>query len=207
VKLLVIGANGGTGRQVVTQALDAGHDVTALVRDRSKLALQHPRCTIVEGDVTGGALPDLVRGHDAVISTIGRGMSFKADRLMERSVPAIIAAMEAGGVRRLVFISALGVGESYRDSPVMARIFFRTLLRGIYADKLVGDRMIRASGLDWTIVQPAQLNDGPLTRHYRSGERLAMSGMPAISRADTAHFILDRLNDQSSIGHTIVLAH
>jgi putative NADH-flavin reductase len=207
VKLLVIGANGGTGRQVVTQALDAGHDVTAFVRNRSTLTPQHPRCTVVEGDAAGGALQDVVRDHDAVISTLGRGLSFKPERLMERSVPLIIAAMQAGDVRRLVFTSALGVGESYQDSPIIARIFFRTLLRRIYADKLVGDRLIRASGLDWTIVQPAQMNDGPLTRHYRSGERLAMSGMPAISRADTAHFILDRLNDQSSIGRTIVLAN
>ncbi len=148
-----------------------------------------------------------MRGHDAVISAIGRGKTFQSGRLIQRSVPGILGAMQASGVRRLVFTSALGVGATYQDSPLLPKIFFNTLLRGIYADKLVGDDLIRHSRLDWTIVQPAVLTDGPLTRTYRSGEHLPMSGMPAISRADTAHFILDRINDQATFGKTLILAN
>ena len=86
-------------------------------------------------------------------------------------------------------------------------MFFRTLLRDIYADKAIGDEMIRQSGLDWTIVQPGVLNDGPLTRRYRSAERLPMSSMPKISRADAAHFLIDRINDASTFGRTFVIAN
>jgi len=209
VKLLVLGGSGGTGRQIVGQALDAGHDVTVVTREPGKLALHHPHLKIVSGDTTAGgaALTGITRGQDAVISTIGRGKTFRSDGLIQRSVPAILGAMQTAGVRRLMFTSALGVGDTFRDSPILPKVFFKTLLRDIYADKLAGDDLIRASGLDWTIVQPSVLTDGALTRKYRSGEHLPLSGMPSISRADTAHYILDRLNDTSTVGKTIILSN
>ena len=207
VKLLILGATGRLGRHLVTQALERGHDVTILVRHRSKVDLQHERLHIIEGDVTNNAvLGEAMREQNAVISAIGRGMSFKSEHLIERSVPGILVTMQTHGVRRLMFTSAMGVGASYRDAPVMAKLFFRTLLRGIYADKAIGEQMIRNSALEWTIVQPVQLNDGPLTKNYRAAESLPMSGMPQISRADTAHFVLDRLHDPSTIGKTLILA-
>jgi putative NADH-flavin reductase len=127
--------------------------------------------------------------------------------LMERSVTAILNAMQQSGVRRLQMVSALGVGDTYADSPILPKLFLRTLLRGIYADKLVGDNMVRESNADWTILQPAVLTDGPLTRRYRAGDHLALSGMPSISRADVAHYILDRINDTDTFRKTIVLAN
>jgi putative NADH-flavin reductase len=209
VKLFVLGATGGTGRQIVAQALATGHDVTVLARDRSKVTAQHPHLKIVDGDTMAGgaAMTGAMSGHDAVISAIGRGMNLKSEQLIQRSVPGILGAMQAGGVRRLVFTSALGVGETFNDSPLLPKIFFRTLLRGIYADKLIGEGFIRHSGLAWTIVHPAKLTDGPLTGKYRFGEHLAMSGLPAISRADTAHFILGRINDATTFGKTLILAN
>ena len=208
MKLLVLGGTGGTGRQIVTQALAAGREVTVLARDRSKVDIQHERLRVVDGDVrNNAALVDAMHGQDAVISAIGRGMSFKSEKLIEQSVPSILITMQTQGVKRLIFTSAMGVGETYRDSPVMAKFFFRTLLRGIYADKAIGDQLIRNSRLEWTIVQPAKLTDGPLTKNYRAGEHLPMSGMPEISRADTAHFILDRINDPSTFGRTFILAN
>jgi len=207
VKLLILGATGKTGRHLVTQALEKGHDVTILARDRSRVDTQHERLRVVEGDVTNhAALGDAMRGQDAVISALGRGMSFKSESLIERSVPGILAAMQTHGIRRLMFTSAMGVGDSYREAPLLAKIFFRTLLRGIYADKAIGEQMIRNSPLEWTIVQPVQLNDGPLTKNYRVAESLPLSGTPQISRADTAHFILDRLHVPSTFGQTLILA-
>jgi putative NADH-flavin reductase len=207
VKLLVLGATGKTGRHVVTQALEAGHDVTILARDRAKADVRHERLRILDGDVkNNAALGEAMRGQDAVISALGRGLSFNSQHLIEQSVPVILGTMQTLGIKRLMFTSAMGVGESYRDAPVIPKIIFRTLLRGIYADKAIGEQMIRNSALDWTILHPVQLNDGPLTKTYRVGERLPLSGMPQISRADTAHFILDRLNDASTIGKTLVLA-
>ena len=208
MKLLLLGATGGTGRHLVTQALEAGHDVTALARSRAAVSTQHPRLSVIEGELTTAhGLAEAISGQDAVISAIGRGQSFKSEQLIQRSVPAILKAMNAGGVRRLIFTSALGVGESVKDAPLAARLFFLTLLRDVYADKLVGDELIRRSGLDWTIVQPTKLTDGPLTRKYRSGERLPLRGMASISRADTAHFLLAQLADRNSIGKTLVVSN
>jgi putative NADH-flavin reductase len=207
MKLLVLGATGGTGQHIVSQALEKGRHVTILVRDRSRADIQHERLRLIEGDVKNHAvLIDAMRGQDAVISAIGRGMSFRSEHLIEQSVPGILATMRAQGIKRLMFTSAMGVGDTYRHSPVMAKIFFSTLLRGIYADKAIGEQLIRNSALDWTIVQPVQLNDGPLTKKYRVGEHLPMAGRPKISRADTAHFILDRLNDPATFGKTLILA-
>lgn len=191
----------------MTQALEKGHDVTVLARDRTKAGLDHPRLRFVDGDVRNSqALGEAMAGQHAVVSAVGRGKSFKSENLIAHSVPGILSAMQAHDVKRLLFTSALGVGDSFRDAPLPLKIFIRTLLRGIYADKMIGDEMIRKSALDWTIVQPAVLTDGPLTKKYRSGEHLPLSGMASISRADTAHFIVDRINDQSTSRKTLILA-
>ena len=207
MKLSVLGGTGGTGKHVVSQALADGHELTVLARDRTKVGLDQPRLRVVVGDLeNGAALAEAMRGQDAVISAIGRGYSFKSEHLIERTVPGIIGAMKAAGVRRLVFTSAVGVGQSFADSPFIAKLFFLTLLRGIYADKLIGDQLIRQSGLDWTIVQPSQMTDGPLTRSYRSGERLALRGRAQVSRADTAHFLLATAVNPAAIGKTLLLS-
>ena len=207
MKILVVGATGGTGKLVVGQAQDAGHDVTVFARDPAKTGRKHQRLRDVVGDLFDRqALSNALRGHDAVISALGRGYSFKPERLMERSVPVLISAMQSAGVRRLVFTSALGVGDSYGDAPIMAKLFFRTLLRGIYADKLIGDRLIASTDLDWTIVRPSKMTDGPLTASYRSGERLALSGMASISRADVAHFILQAAGNPHTVGKTLLVS-
>ena len=205
MKLLVLGGTGGTGKHVVQQALDSGHEVTVFARDPAKVTIQHARLRVATGDVTDrSALTAAMRGQDVVISAIGRGLSFKSEHLIERGVTEVLAAMTDAGVRRLVFTSALGVGESRRDAPLPAKLFFSTLLRGIYADKLAGDTRIRHSNTEWTIVQPSVLTDGPLTKQYRSGERLSLSGMPKVSRADVAHFILACAADDATIRKTLI---
>lgn len=207
MKLLILGATGGTGQHLLDQALAAGHDVTVLARDRSKLKAATARLRVVEGSVTDGTvLNDAARGQGAVLSAIGRGHSFKPEALIQRSVPSILAAMQANGVRRLVFTSAFGVGDAIRDLPLLPALFARTLLRGIYADKAIGEALIRGSAVDWTIVQPAQLTNGPLTGNYRTGERLELRGMPSVSRADVAHCILGQLGKPDSIRKTLLVA-
>ena len=114
MKLLILGATGGTGKEIVTQALAAGHEVTTLVRDRSKVTPDHPHLTVVDGgDIAtdGRALAASMRDQAAVISALGRGKTFKSANLIQRSVPRIIDAMKANGVSRLIFTSALGVGD------------------------------------------------------------------------------------------------
>ena len=208
MNLLILGATGGTGKHIVAQALEAGHDVAILARDPAKAGPSGPRLQVTAGDVTDrSALVDAMRGRHVVISAIGRGYSFKSERLIERAVPVIIAAMQSAGLRRLVFTSSFGVGDSLADAPFLPKLFFSTLLRGIYADKLIGERAIKSSNLDWTIVQPTKMTDGPLTRSYRSGERLTTHGSASISRADVAHYLLRAAADAATIGKTIVVSN
>lgn len=196
MNVLILGATRGVGRQLLAQALDAGHSVTAFARTAGAIPAQ-ARLTLVPGSVADDAalLTETMRGQDVVVSALGQGMSLKSEGLIARSVPPILAAMHASGVRRLIFTSAIGVGDTIRDAPFLPRLLIRFLLKDIYADKIAGERHLLVSDLDWTLVQPAELTDGPLTRQYRAGEHLALRGRPKISRADTAHFILSQLND------------
>lgn len=108
-------------------------------------------------------LASAMRGQDAVISVLGVGKSFKSGGVIGQATPRIIRSMQAAGVRRLVFTSAFGVGETRRDVPLIPRLFMRTLLRDVYRDKEAGDVEVRSSLLDWTIVHPAGLVDRPAT--------------------------------------------
>jgi putative NADH-flavin reductase len=206
-KLLILGGTRGIGQHVVAQALEAGHEVTAFARSADAIPVQNDRLHLVAGTVTDGSrLSQAVRGQDAVISALGQGMSLKADNLMQRSVPVILSAMRAQQVRRLIFTSALGVGDSIRDVPLFSRMIMRFLLKDIYADKVAGEELIRRSDLAWTLVQPPQLTNGPLTRKYRVGERLELRGIPRISRADVAHFILSELDDTTYVRKVVLIA-
>ena len=208
-KLLILGATGGTGFHLVTQALDAGHDVTAFVRNTSGIPIRHERLRLIEGSVIDDRLrlAEAVRGRDAIISALGRGASLTSAGLIGQSVPGIIAAMQLGGVRRLIMISAIGVGPAYRDAPLFSKVLIRLFLRDLYADKAAGEELVRHSNLDWTIVQPAQLTNGSLTGTYRAGEDLTHAGIPRISRADVAHFILGQLGDATYVGRTVRIGY
>lgn len=198
-RILVLGATGGTGQHVVSQALQQGHSVSVLVRHPERLRIESDRLRVLVGSVTDDshALDAAARDQDVVISALGVGNSLKSGGLIARSMPAIVRAMQTASVRRLIFTSAYGVGETYRDIPLVPRMAIRTLLKDLYADKQVGEDELRRLGgdIDWTLVYPVTLSNGPRTGHYRAGERLTLHGLPRISRADVADFILTQLDD------------
>jgi len=205
MKLLILGATGPTGRNLLDQALDAGHEVTALVRDANRLTIGHPRLAAVIGDaIDMEILKTTARGKDAVLSALGAGYSLNSD-IASRAMAALIPAMKSQAVRRIVFLSAFGVGESFRQASLMQKLFYRTLLRRIFADKAIADAMLRASGLRWTLVYPTLLTNGPRSGSYRVGERFVMKGIAKISRADVAGFMLDQLGTDEWIHRTAVL--
>jgi putative NADH-flavin reductase len=206
VRLLILGATGPTGRNLLDQALAAGHEVTALVRNASRLTVAHPRLALVAGDATDPrALDATVREKDAVLSALGAGNSLRSD-IVYRAVTALIPAMRSHALKRIVFLSAFGVGESLHQASLLQRIAYRTLLRHIFADKARADAMLRASGLDWTLVYPTLLTNGARTGRYRVGERLAMKGMARISRADVAAFMLAQVATDEWIRRTAVIS-
>ena len=207
-RVLVLGATGGTGRHVVEQAAAMELAVTALVRIPGKLTVTGPALRVVVGDIRSDspAVRSAFAGQDAVISALGVGQSFASHGLMAAAVPLIVAAMREHGVRRLVVMSAFGVGPTWQDTPLLPRLFGKTLLRDIYADKAAGEAVIKASGLDWTIVYPAGLTNGPATGRVRIGERLKLSGFPRVSRANVAAVLLRQLDDRTFVGKGILVA-
>lgn len=208
-RILVLGATGPTGRQVVAQALDRGHEVTAFVRSPEKVAIAiADRICVLRGSVTDDAqaLSEAVRGQEAVISTLGVGQSLKPMGLIARSVPNIVQAMQKQGVRRLVFTSAYGVGETMRDVPLIPRTLIGLFLKEIYADKAAGEEVLRRSDLDWTLVYPVTLTNGTRAGGYRLGERLTLRGLPRISRADLADCLLSLVEGGTFIRRGVLVA-
>lgn len=194
MKLLILGVTGGTGQQLVAQSLEQHHEVTALVRNPSKLRLSHEKLVVVKGNVLDeDVLLKALEGKEAVLSALGVGKSLKSSNLISKAVSTLIPAMHTTGVKRVIFLSAFGVGETFVQASFIQKILFQLLLKDIYADKAKGDEQLRNSTLDWTLVYPVLLTNGPCTGKYKVGEKLPMKGMPKISRADVADFMLQQL--------------
>jgi len=208
MKLVVFGASGGTGQEIIGQALDQGHEVTAFVRDPAKLAIKDNKLRIVEGDVMKdqSTIAGAIAGRDAIICALGVANSLKSAGLIAGSLAAIVPAAKQQGVQRLILISAFGVGDSFRNAPLVPRLMYRLLLGDIYRDKKAGEDIVKASGLDWTIIHPVMLTTGPRTGTYRSGESLSLHGIPKVSRANVAHFVLAQLTDKTFLRKTAAIS-
>lgn len=197
-RLLLLGATGLTGQQLLAKALDQGHEVTALVRRPGKLETEHRSLHVIEGDATDPTAVDAATvAQDAVICALGERSprAIIHSTLMSTSMRALVPAMQRHGVERLIIESALGVGPSAAHAPPRFRLAFATVLRQVGKDKAAAENYVRSSGVDWTIVYPPKLTSGPATDTYRHGESPELSGLPRISRADVAHFMLHQLNE------------
>lgn len=195
MQILVVGATGGTGKQAVEQALQRGHYVTAFVRDPSRLPIRHPKLTLITGDVLKPeTLLPAVRRQDAVFCSLGSRPG-QHDQAVAQGTKNLIAAMQQVDVHRLLVVSSLGVGESYSEASLPSKLVIKTLLKGAIDEKEKQEQAIRESNLDWVIVRPTRLTDGPITGKYRLGEHLPFStfALPSISRADVAAFLLNQL--------------
>lgn len=199
MKLLIFGATGGTGREVVEQALAQGHTVTAFARTPAKLAVQHPRLTMVQGDVlASAAVESAVQGHDAVVCILGSGKQLSGN-VRSAGTKQIIAAMEKTGVRRLICQTTLGVGESWGSLNFFWKyVMFGFILRRVFADHVLQEQYVRQSSLDWTIVRPGAFIEGDRTGQYRHGfPGTDTTSQLKITRADVADFIVKQLGDLS----------
>ena len=131
----------------------------------------------------------------------------QSEHVIERCVPPMLSAMKSHGVGRLIFTSAIGVGDAYSEAPLLSKLVIRVLLKDIYPDKLIGENLVRNSDLEWTIVQPAGLTNGRLTRRYRAAEHLRHRMVATISRADLAHFLLSQLEDRVYVRRIVQLEY
>ena len=211
MRLLVIGATGGTGREIVRQATASGHQVTALVRDETEGREALPGTTLIAGDARNvTVLRQAVAGQDAVADALGSSMSgpLKEVTLFSESTKALIEAMQAEGVRRLVCITGIGAGDSRGHGGFLYdHLIQPVLLRGVYADKDCQEELIRASGLDWVIVRPALLSDGPAVGGTQALTDLEHVHGGSITRADTAAFLLAQLSSDEWLHKAPLIVH
>ncbi len=196
MNLLIFGATGETGCELVNQALAQGDAVTAFVRDPDKLDIKHPNLKVIEGDVTDTATVErAVQGQDVVFSTLG-SRSLKKNPTLTKGVDTIVRAMEKQGVQRLVYQSSLGVGNSREHLDFLVRyIIIPLVLRNAIADHEDKEQIVQQSSLDWVIIRPAGLTNGLHTGNYRHGESMHYGAK--ISRADVADFMLKQITDKT----------
>lgn len=205
MKVLVIGAAGRTGRAVVERALAAGHVVTAFVRNTEEY--EGPDVRIVAGDATDQASVDWAMiGQDAVIDTIGGKTPYRKTSL-ERSVAGtVVAAMKAHGAKRVIIVSAFGVGDSADQvSWFVEYVIVPTWLRGSTEDKAASEEIVRNSGIAFVIVRPASLTDAAALGKIKifHGHETAHT----VTREDVAQFCVDQLTSDQHVGTAVTIAN
>lgn len=199
MKLTIFGSTDGTGRQVVSQALDQGHEVTAFARSPEKLDQKLEKLKVVKGDVIDFAMVDrAIQGQGAVLCVLGMPAMNKS-MLRANGTKNIIRAMEKAGVRRFICQSALGVSDSRNLLPFYYKyLIVPLMLRHVYADHEIQENYIKESQLDWIIARPAILTDDDRTGSYEHGFSDKNKAVTLkISRADVADFMLKKITDDT----------
>jgi putative NADH-flavin reductase len=204
MKLIVLGATGGTGLEILTQAVERGHAVTAFVRSPERLRPFDGRIAIMQGNaLNSDEMTQVIQGQDAVLSAFGPRVPLaKTDHdLLGRFAGALTTAMEQAHVRRLVLVS---VAFLFKDSIVPpAYLFGRLFFSAIVDQNAAMEEILRRSGLDWTIVRPPRLTDKPRTGKYRvRQDHLPRFGF-VISRADVADFMLEAVENRAYLGQIV----
>jgi putative NADH-flavin reductase len=220
MKLTIIAATGGVGRELLQQALAAGHDVTAVVRNPGKLSRQVRTVTTDLTTPDPAALESAVAGADAVLSGLGPHSNSDAG-IAAQGTRAIVAAMRATGAQRIVAVSAAPVStvptpgnpsppkHDPGDGFFMRHLFSHVasaMFGKVYADLAQMEDILTGSGLDWTVVRPPQLTDKPLTGIYRTANGQNIRGGWSVPRADVAQFMITVLGQPGAIHQAIGIA-
>ncbi len=190
MNLFVIGATGRTGQDIVQQALERGHHVTAFVRSSEAVILRDERLTVLQGNARDeNQLSEAMQSHDAVVSALGPREVFKPSSLLHDSALATIRAMQHSGVKRLVILSAAA------HFPGIPNRIVSFILRNHMRDSLAMEKVVQDSGLDWTIARPPRLTQEQYTT-YRSQEGAAPKKGFSLSRKAVAAFMLDAIEQK-----------
>jgi putative NADH-flavin reductase len=193
MKIAILGVTGATGRLLSTAVLDEGHEVNALVRNPAS-TIPRPGLTLITGDARDAdAVTRAMEGAEVLVSAIGSGSSRRPDNLILETTEAVLAAAARTGLRRVVFQSAFGVGDSYAKSSFLMHVGYH-VAPGMFIDKAAGETLLRQSDLDWTLVYPGVLTNKPKTGNVTATDLTdlrRLPGMPRIPRADVASFLLE----------------
>ncbi|MCD5325718.1 MULTISPECIES: NAD(P)-dependent oxidoreductase [Pontibacillus] len=204
MNIIVFGASGGTGREVVKLALEEGHRVTAFVRTPSKLTIQHPLLQRVEGNgLDRERVIEAIKGHDAVISALGTDGLKKTTALSEIT-SHILAGMKEHDVSRIAYTASAGIDN---EIPGFTGFMATKILKNVLADHKRAVDLLKESGTEWTIARPLRLEDGTRTGGYRMEASGVPQGGKSISRSDVAHFLLNSVTKQDYIFRSVGLAY
>jgi putative NADH-flavin reductase len=208
--IVVLGANGGIGRQVVEVALKQGHRVTAILRNPAKLTITHPNLIIVKGDIMKPeTLEKYLENKDVVISAIGKN-SLKETTLYSQGSKNLLNVLKKMVTTRIFFISASGldVNPSHNFFIRLAtKYILQRLLKNMYADLERMEKIVKESDQNWTIMRPPQLTNRPFTGHYRFAVNGFLKGGSRISRADLAHFMISNITNTAIYKKTVEVAY
>ena len=195
MNIIIFGATGTIGQQLVKQALAKNFKVTAFGRNTEKLShLKHENLTFYHGDVLNkDSVKDSLQGHDVVLCTLGAG---KKGGVRAPGTKNIIEGMKELGISRFICQTTLGCGESVKNlNFIWKHIMFGWLLKDAYKDHEQQEKFVKGSSLDWTIIRPAAFTDGALTGKYKSGFSADEKDISLkISRSDIADFTLKNLH-------------
>jgi putative NADH-flavin reductase len=209
--VLVIGASRGIGLETVKALLAAGHNVRALARQASAIAIEDARLTKLDGDALDQATVErALQGVDAVVQSLGVTFGpetvLKGTKLFSRATRVLVDAMRKSGAKRLLVVTGAGAGDSRgHGSFLFDRIVFPLVLKRVYDDKDVQEQIVRASGLDWTIARPGVLTDGAATGRYQVLTDPGTWRGGTIARADVADFLARAIADRAYVGQTPLL--
>jgi putative NADH-flavin reductase len=207
MRLVVFGATGGTGNEIVKQALDAGHDVTAVARKPSAIRIQHEHLKVLQGDVLiPETLIDAVKGQDVVVFAVGA-----ADRspttIYSMGTMNVLMAMALAQTRRLISISASGLNPGAWIQKLIAKPLLWWIFKHGYTDMSHMEIIIKASPMDWTILHPPRLTDGQRRGKYKVAVNIQLSNGWLLSRADLADYVVKHLQDVSTYRSTVEVAY
>ena len=204
MKIIIFGATGGVGQQLIKQALENKHEVTAFVRNPDKLTMSHEKLNVVVGDVFN--VEDVKKalvGHDVVVSTLGNGEGMKKSNKSYLMTKSIVDGMKAVGLTKIVYTASQGIDK---EIPGLSGKFVMFLLKNPLADHKQAVEYIRANQLNSVIVRPSGLTHGELTGEYREVIDTVPPGPKSLSRADVAHFILKAIEFNQYDGKSVAIA-
>lgn len=193
MKIIVFGATGGVGQEVVKQGVEKGFEVTAFVRTPAKLEVSHEKLTVIKGDAFNEAeVAAAIAGHDAVVSCLGSSQGMKKSTELQEMVKNIVAGMLEHDVKRIVYTASAGI---HNELTGVSGKLMMGVLRNALTDHRAAVDAIKSHGLNYTIVRPMGLTNGPFSGQYREVSEGVPQKSMSIPRADVAHFIVKALTD------------
>jgi putative NADH-flavin reductase len=200
MNIYIIGGTGKTGRELIRQALELGHSVTALVRNPARLKIKHQKLSVIKGNVLDlKSFEPSMKGHDAVLSALGHKRYIIKTSILSKGTKNIIVAMQNQHVKRFICITSLGINDSRFKLGLYYSLFtIPFILLFYFLDKSKQEKIIIESDLEWTIIRPGQLTNGKKKGNYKHGSNVGNYLLTKmISRADVADFMLKQITDKT----------